>query len=97
MIVGEARHHRVDPSNPFPQDGHWPTRAWCRCWTRPLATPPALCSKGTMRPLEDVLTFLTRAGFSESDAPHTYPVLSSFLHGRVRNELQAGQEPRGDR
>lgn len=36
--------------------------------TRPLATPLALRPHGTLRPLEDVLTLLTRAGFSGPDA-----------------------------
>ena len=40
--------------------------------TRPLATPLALRPLGTLRPLEDVLTLLTRAGFSGPDALHIY-------------------------
>jgi AcrR family transcriptional regulator len=32
--------------------------------TRPLATPLALRPRGTLRPLEDILALLTRAGFS---------------------------------
>ena len=36
--------------------------------TRPLATPLALRPPGTLRPLEDVLALLTRAGFSGADA-----------------------------
>src|SRR6202161_1898927 len=32
---------------------------------RPLATPLGLRPQGTLRPLEDVLTLLTRAGFSK--------------------------------
>src|SRR5579862_7694744 len=35
--------------------------------TRPLATPLALRPLGTLRPLEDILTLLTRAGFSGPD------------------------------
>src|SRR5579862_7692801 len=35
--------------------------------TRPLATPLALRPRGTLRPLEDILTLLTRAGFSGPD------------------------------
>jgi AcrR family transcriptional regulator len=38
--------------------------------TRPLATPLALRPQGTLRPLEDVLELLTRAGFSDPDALH---------------------------
>jgi AcrR family transcriptional regulator len=56
--------------------------------TRPLATPLALRPKGTLRPLEDVLTLLTGAGFSGSDALHIYRALFGFLHGHVLNELQ---------
>jgi AcrR family transcriptional regulator len=38
--------------------------------TRPLATPLALRPRGTLRPLEDILALLTRAGFSGPDALH---------------------------
>jgi AcrR family transcriptional regulator len=56
--------------------------------TRPPATPLALRPQGTLRPLEDVLTLLTRAGFSGPDALHIYRALFGFLHGHVVNELQ---------
>ncbi len=56
--------------------------------TRPLATPLALRPRGTLRPLEDILTLLTRAGFSGPDALHLYRALFGFLHGHVLNELQ---------
>lgn len=56
--------------------------------TRPLATPLALRPQGTLRPLEDVLALLTRAGFSGPDALHIYRALFGFLHGHVLNELQ---------
>ncbi len=56
--------------------------------TRPLATPLALRPLGTLRPLEDILTLLTRAGFSGADALHIYRALFGFLHGHVLNELQ---------
>ncbi len=56
--------------------------------TRPLATPLALRPPGTLRPLEDVLALLTRAGFSSPDALHIYRALFGFLHGHVLNELQ---------
>ena len=56
--------------------------------TRPLATPLALRPVGTLRPLEDVLELLTRAGFSTVDALHIYRSLFGFLHGHVLNELQ---------
>ena len=56
--------------------------------TRPLATPLGLRPPGTLRPLEDILTLLTRAGFSGPDALHIYRALFGFLHGHVLNELQ---------
>ena len=56
--------------------------------TRPLATPLGLRPRGTLRPLEDVLGLLTRAGFSGPDALHIYRALFGFLHGHVLNELQ---------
>jgi len=56
--------------------------------TRPLATPLALRPRGILRPLEDVLALLTRAGFSGADALHIYRALFGFLHGHVLNELQ---------
>ena len=56
--------------------------------TRPLATPLALRPQCTLRPLEDVLTLLTRAGFSGPDALHIYRALFGVLHGHVVNELQ---------
>jgi AcrR family transcriptional regulator len=56
--------------------------------TRPLATPLGLRPPGTLRPLEDVLALLTRAGFSGPDALHIYRALFGFLHGHVLNELQ---------
>jgi AcrR family transcriptional regulator len=56
--------------------------------TRPLATPLALRPQGTLRPLEDILTLLTRAGFSGPDALHIYRALFGFLHGHVLDELQ---------
>jgi AcrR family transcriptional regulator len=56
--------------------------------TRPLATPLALRPRGTLRPLEDLLDLLTRAGFSGADALHVYRALFGFLNGHVLNELQ---------
>jgi AcrR family transcriptional regulator len=56
--------------------------------TRPLATPLALRPPGTLRPLEDILALLTRAGFNGPDALHIYRALFGFLHGHVLNELQ---------
>ena len=56
--------------------------------TRPLATSLALRPKGTLRPLEDILTLLTGAGFSGPDALHIYRALFGFLPGHVLHELQ---------
>ena len=56
--------------------------------TRPLSTPLALRPLGTLRPLEDILTLLTRAGFTGADALHVYRALFGFLYGHVLNELQ---------
>jgi AcrR family transcriptional regulator len=56
--------------------------------TRPLATPLGLRPHGTLRPLENILALLTRAGFSGPHALHIYRALFGFLHGHVLNELQ---------
>src|ERR1700727_860639 len=56
--------------------------------TRPLATPLALRPRGTLRPLEDVLKLLTRAGFSGPDALHVYRALFGSLNRQVLNALQ---------
>ena len=56
--------------------------------TRPLATPLGLRPSGTLRPLEDILALLTRAGFSGPDALHIYRALFGFLNGHVLDELQ---------
>lgn len=56
--------------------------------TRPLATPLGQRSQAVLRPLEDVLALLTRAGFSGADAVHIYRALFGFLNGHVLNELQ---------
>lgn len=56
--------------------------------TRPLATPLGQRPPGMLRPLEDVLTLLTSAGFSGVDALHMYRLLFGFLHGHILNELQ---------
>lgn len=56
--------------------------------TRPLATPLALRPHGTLRPLEDLLALLTRAGFTGPDALHIYRAFFGFLNGHLLNELQ---------
>ncbi|MBF6132524.1 TetR/AcrR family transcriptional regulator C-terminal domain-containing protein [Nocardia otitidiscaviarum] len=56
--------------------------------TRPLATPLGMRPPAVVRPLEDILELLTRAGFSGADALHVYRALFGFLYGHVLNELQ---------
>lgn len=56
--------------------------------TLPLSTPLALRPPGVLRPLEEILALLMRAGFSGADALHIYRALFGFLHGHVLNELQ---------
>ena len=56
--------------------------------TRPLATPLGQRPPGMLRPLEDVLTLLTSAGFAGEDALHIYRMLFGFLYGHILNELQ---------
>jgi AcrR family transcriptional regulator len=56
--------------------------------TRPLATPPALRPRGTLRPLEDLLELLIGAGFDKRRALHAYRLYFGFLQGHVLNELQ---------
>ena len=56
--------------------------------TRPLATPLGRRPLGMLRPLEDVLTLLTSAGFSGADALHIYRVLFGYLYGHILTELQ---------
>ncbi|KAA8880050.1 TetR family transcriptional regulator [Nocardia colli] len=56
--------------------------------TRPLATPLGMRPTSVVRPLEDILALLTRAGFAGADALHIYRALFGFLYGHVLNELQ---------
>ncbi|MFJ4651188.1 TetR/AcrR family transcriptional regulator C-terminal domain-containing protein [Nocardia sp. NPDC088792] len=56
--------------------------------TRPLSTPLGSRPRAVVRPLEDILELLTRAGFSGADALHIYRALFGFLYGHVLNELQ---------
>jgi AcrR family transcriptional regulator len=56
--------------------------------TRPLETPLGQRPSGMLRPLEDVLTLLTFAGFSAVDALHIYRVLFGYLYGHILTELQ---------
>ena len=56
--------------------------------TRPLATPLALRPIGTLRPLEQMLELLVRAGYRPVRALHIYRSYWGLLHGHVLNELQ---------
>jgi AcrR family transcriptional regulator len=56
--------------------------------TRPLSTPLALRPLGTLRPLEAILTLLTRAAFQPAEALDIYRSFFGFLHGHVLTELQ---------
>lgn len=56
--------------------------------TRPLATPLGLRPSGTVRPLEDFLELLVRAGFSPPDALRAYRLFFGFLQGHILDELQ---------
>ncbi|MDI9914173.1 TetR/AcrR family transcriptional regulator C-terminal domain-containing protein [Rhodococcus sp. IEGM 1379] len=56
--------------------------------TRPLATPLGLRPLGTLRPLEDILSLLSRAGFAPRDGLSIYRALFGFLYGHVLEELQ---------
>jgi hypothetical protein len=56
--------------------------------TLPLSTPLALRPPGVLRPLEDILVLLMRAGFTGANALHIYRALFGFLYGHVLNELQ---------
>jgi hypothetical protein len=41
-----------------------------------------------LRPLEDLLELLIRAGFSPAGALHAYRLFFGFLHGHILDELQ---------
>jgi len=56
--------------------------------TRPLATPLALRPIGTLRPLEQMLELLVRAGYTPVRALHIYRSYWGLLHGHILNELQ---------
>ena len=56
--------------------------------TRPLSTPLGLRPLGTLRPLENILDLLIRAGFAPEDALHVYRAYYGYLYGHILNELQ---------
>ena len=97
LVMGQAR---LDPADP---DWAGQLRTFARDFrdiaiahphvvplivTRPLATPLALRPLGTLRPLENTLELLTRAGFSDVEALHVYRSFQGLLFGHVLNELQ---------
>jgi AcrR family transcriptional regulator len=97
LVMGQVR---LDPTDP---DWAGQLRTFARAFrdiaithphvvpllvTRPLATPLALRPLGTLRPLEDTLELLSRAGFSDEEALHVYRSFQGLLSGHVLNELQ---------
>ena len=56
--------------------------------TRQLASPLGQRPPATLRPLEDFLELLIRAGFGPADALHAYRLFFGFLHGHILDELQ---------
>ena len=56
--------------------------------TRPLTSPLGQRPPATLRPLENFLELLIRAGFSPADALHAYRLFFGFLHGHILDELQ---------
>jgi AcrR family transcriptional regulator len=97
LVMSQAR---LDPSDP---DWAGQLRTFARAFrgiavahphvvpllvTRPLATPLALRPLGTLRPLENTLELLTRAGFTDVEALHVYRSFLGLLYGHVLNELQ---------
>ena len=56
--------------------------------TRPLSTPLGLRPLGVLRPLEQILRLLIKAGFAPADALHVYRAYYGFLYGHLLNELQ---------
>lgn len=57
--------------------------------TQPLTIPLSLRPLSTLRPLEDFLELLIKAGFSAPVALRAYRSFTGFLYGHVLNELQA--------
>jgi len=57
--------------------------------THPLVTPLALRAPSTLRPLEDSLKLLTKAGLTDVEALAAYRAFNGFLRGHILNELQA--------
>ena len=64
--------------------------------TRPLATPLGQRPPGMLRPLEDVLALLTRAGFAGGDALRIYRVFFGYLSGPASGRRPCGSTSAGD-
>ena len=56
--------------------------------TRPLSTPLGLRPLVTLRPVENLLTLLTAAGFTPAAALHLHRLYLGFLYGHILTELQ---------
>ena len=56
--------------------------------TGPPATPLGKRPPGALRPLENLLELLIRAGFTPGDALQSYRLFFGFLHGHILDELQ---------
>jgi len=56
--------------------------------TRSLITPLGRRPTALLRPVEDLLSLLTRAGFTPAEAVHAVRLFSAFLLGHVLTELQ---------
>ena len=56
--------------------------------TRPLTSLLGQRPPATLRPLENFLELLIRAGFSPAGARHAYRLFFGFLHGHILDELQ---------
>jgi AcrR family transcriptional regulator len=85
LVMGQAR---LDPTDP---DWAGQLRTFARAFRDiAIAHPhvvPLLVTR-TLRPLEDTLDLLTRAGFSDVEALHVYRSFQGLLFGHVLNELQ---------
>ena len=55
--------------------------------TRPIYTPLGLRPLGTVRPVENLLTLLTGAGFTPAAALHIHRLYLGFLYGHILIEL----------
>ena len=64
--------------------------------TRPLATPLGQRPPGMLRPLEDVLVLLTRAGVAGGDALRIYRVFFGYLSGPASGRRPCGSTSAGD-